>query len=141
MWVFQCLISPTEFCGLELVDTWLFSKITWLIDWQVTWGWQVRWGSFTLTHNLTKFDDHWHCETGDAPFCEYNVITWQMIYVTRWLWSTQLKSHLAKIGSDCPSEGGDKDFLISHDNWVSRFGWWNILTLNHKGYSKSNRAQ
>ena len=119
MWVFLCLISPTEFCGLELVDTWLFSKITWLIDWQVTWGWQVRWGPFTLTHNLTKFDDHWCRETGDATFCEYKVITWQMIYVTRWLWSTQFKSHLAKIGSHCPSEGGDKDISISLDRMIN----------------------
>ena len=31
--------------------------------------------------------------------------------VTRWLWSTQRKSQLAKIGSHCPSEGRDKAFL------------------------------
>ena len=34
-----------------------------------------------------------------------------MSYVTRWLWSTQLKSHLAKIGGHFPSEGGDKAFF------------------------------
>ena len=31
--------------------------------------------------------------------------------VTRWLWSTRLKSHLAKIGDHCPSEGGDEVFF------------------------------
>ena len=34
-----------------------------------------------------------------------------MGHVTRWLWSTQLKSQLSKIGSHCPSEGRDKAFL------------------------------
>ena len=33
-----------------------------------------------------------------------------MNHVTQWLWSTQLKSHYAKIGGYCPSEGGDKAF-------------------------------
>ena len=35
-----------------------------------------RVGSFAQTHNSTQFDGdgHWRCETGDAPFCEYNVI-------------------------------------------------------------------
>ena len=35
-----------------------------------------RVGRFARTHNSTQFDGdgHWRCETGDAPFCEYNVI-------------------------------------------------------------------
>ena len=33
-----------------------------------------------------------------------------MSHVTRWLWSTQLKSQLAKIGGHCPSEGEDETF-------------------------------
>ena len=36
-----------------------------------------------------------------------------MSHVTRWLWSTQLKSHLAKIGDHCPSEDGDKAFFFN----------------------------
>ena len=34
-----------------------------------------------------------------------------MSQVTRWLWSTQLKSQLAKIYGHGPSKGGDKAFL------------------------------
>ena len=33
---------------------------------------------------------------------------------TRWLWSTQLKSHLARTGGHCPSEGEDKTFFKYH---------------------------
>ena len=66
MWVFLCLISPTEFCSLALVDTWRFSKSPRSLDQQFTW--KSRWGSFTLTHNRTKFDGHCRCETGDTPF-------------------------------------------------------------------------
>ena len=43
-----------------------------------------------------------------------------MSHVARWLWSTQLKSHLAKIGGHCPSEGGDKVFLISRDYMINK---------------------
>ena len=33
------------------------------------------------------------------------------------MWSTQLKSHLARIGGHCPSKGGDKIFFyISRDS-------------------------
>ena len=40
--------------------------------------------------------------------------------VTRWLWSTQRKSQLAKIGSHCPSEGRDKAFLKkSRDHMIN----------------------
>ena len=43
-----------------------------------------------------------------------------MSHVTRWLRLTQLKSHLAKIGGHCPSEGGDKAFFcISRDYMIS----------------------
>ena len=37
-----------------------------------------------------------------------------MSHVTRWLWSTQFKSHLAKIGGHCPNEDGDKAFFAYH---------------------------
>ena len=137
------MISPTEFCSPALVNTWRFSKSTWLLDRQFTW--KGRRGSFTLTHNSTKFDCHWRSETGDAPFCEYNVITWKMGHLTRSLWSSQLKSQFAKIGSHCPSKGIDKASLkkISppHDQWVTWLGGRDTLNLNHKGYSKSNRPQ
>ena len=107
-------ISSWDTCGLALVDTWRFSKSTWSLDRLVIW--KSRWGPFFLTHNSTKFNGHWRCEMviGDAPFYEYNVITWQMSHVTRWLWSTQIKSHLAKIGDHCPSEGGDRAFFAYH---------------------------
>ena len=88
LWVFLCLISPAEFCGFELVDTWRLSKSTWSLVGQVTW--KSRWGSFIQTHNPTKFDDHWRFDTGDAPFCEYNMITWQMSHVKWWVWTSQL---------------------------------------------------
>ena len=40
--------------------------------------------------------------------------------VTRWLWSTQRKSQLSKIGSHCPSEGRDKAFLKkSRDHMIN----------------------
>ena len=40
-----------------------------------------------------------------------------MSHVTRWLWSTQHKSHLAKIRGNCPSKGRDKAFFcISRDH-------------------------
>ena len=43
-----------------------------------------------------------------------------MSHVKLWLWSTLLKSHLAKIGGNCPNEGGDKAFfLISRDHTIS----------------------
>ena len=116
IWVFLCLISPAEFCDLALVDTWCFSKSTWSLGQQVTW--KSRWDPFTLTHNRIKFNGYWRCETGDAPFCKYNGITWQMSGVDRRLWSIQLKAHLGKIGGHCPSDGGGKVFLYitwSHD--------------------------
>ena len=72
--VFLCVISSAEFCSPGLVDTWRFSKNTRSIDRQFTW--KNRSGSFTLTHNPTKFHGHWRCETGDVLFSEYNVITW-----------------------------------------------------------------
>ena len=137
------MLSPAEFCRPALVDTWRFSKSTRLLDRQFTS--KRRWGSFTLTYKPTKFDGHWHCKTGDAPFWEYHVITWQMGHVTRWLWSTQLKSQLTKIGSHCLSEGRDKAFLKkiswSHDQWITWLGGSDTLNLNHEGYSKSNRTQ
>ena len=43
-----------------------------------------------------------------------------MSHVTRWLWSTQLKSQLVKIGGHCPGEGGDKASLKkSRDRMIS----------------------
>ena len=42
------------------------------------------------------------------------------------------------------SRGGDKAFLHItwlHDQWVTWLGGWDSLTLNHKGYSKSNELQ
>ena len=42
-----------------------------------------------------------------------------MSHVTRWLWSTQRKSHLTKIGDHCPSAGGDKAFLILRDQMIN----------------------
>ena len=43
-----------------------------------------------------------------------------MSHVTRWLRLTQLKSHLAKIGDHCPSEGGDKAFFCkSRDHMIN----------------------
>ena len=43
-----------------------------------------------------------------------------MGHVTGWLWSTQLKSHLAKIGGHCPGEGGDKAlFCISCEYMIN----------------------
>ena len=124
------------------MDTWHFSKSTWSLDRQVTW--KSRWSLFILTHNPTKFNGHCRCETGDAHFCEYNVITWQMSHVTRWLWSTRLQSHLAKIGGHCPSEGADKVFFNitwSHNQWVTWPDGLDTLTLNHKGYSTIIRAK
>ena len=43
-----------------------------------------------------------------------------MSHVTRWLWSTQLKSQLAKIGGHCPSEDEDKTFSKKlHDHMTN----------------------
>ena len=43
-----------------------------------------------------------------------------MSHVTRWLRSTQFKSHLAKIGGHCPCEGRDKAFFcISRDHLIN----------------------
>ena len=130
-----------EFCDLALVDTWRFSKSTWSLDREGTW--KSRWGLLTLTHNPTKFNGHWRCETRDAHFYEYNAITLQMSQVTQWLWSIPLKTCLAEIGGHIPSKGGDKDFFKitrSHDQWVTWLDGLDILDLNHKGYSKSNRT-
>ena len=79
LWVYLCLVFTADFCGLALVDVCCFSKNTWTPDWQVTW--KTRWGTFTLTHNPTKCDGNWCCETGDALFCEYEwshdrLVTW-----------------------------------------------------------------
>ena len=44
-----------------------------------------------------------------------------MGHLTQWLWSSQLKSQLAKIGSHCPSKRRDKDFLKkSRDHVINR---------------------
>ena len=37
-----------------------------------------------------------------------------MSHWTRWLWSNQFKSHLAKIGGHCLSEGADNAFFAYH---------------------------
>ena len=43
-----------------------------------------------------------------------------MSHVTRWMWSTQIKSQLAKIGGHCPSTGGDKAFFKkSRDHMIN----------------------
>ena len=48
-----------------------------------------------------------------------------MSHVTRWLWSTQLESQLAKIGGHCPSDSGDKAFLRkSRDHTVNESCDW-----------------
>ena len=40
--------------------------------------------------------------------------------MTRWLWSTQLKSQFAKIGGHCPSKGGNKALLKkSRDHMIN----------------------
>ena len=40
--------------------------------------------------------------------------------MTRWLWSTQRKSQLAKIGGHCPSKGRDKAFFEkSRDHMIN----------------------
>ena len=135
------LLDISMFDCLGLVDTWRFSKRKCSLDGQVTW--KSRWGPFTLTHNPIRFNGNWRCETGDAPFCKYNVITWYINHVTWWLRSTQLKWHFAKIGGDCPKKSEDKLSLHirwSHDKWVTWIGGWDTFTLIHKGYSKSNRS-
>ena len=132
-------ISFSLFGISSWVDTWRFSKSAWSRDRQFTW--KSSWSPFTLTHNPTSE----LCETGDASFCEYKLIAWYMSHVTWWLWSIQLKSHLAKIGGHCPSEGRDKTFFMnirwSHDQWVTWVGGWDSLILNPKAYSKKNRTQ
>ena len=41
--------------------------------------------------------------------------------MTQLLWSTHIMSHLARIGSHCPGEGGDETFFyISRDHIESR---------------------
>ena len=43
-----------------------------------------------------------------------------MGHLTRWMWSSQLKSQLAKIGSHCPSKGIDKASLKkSRDHMIN----------------------
>ena len=74
LWVFLCLICSAEFCGRDLVGTWRFSKSKLSLDRQVTC--KCRRGFFTLIQNHNKFNGHWICETGDAPFCEYKMIAW-----------------------------------------------------------------
>ena len=49
LWIFLCLISPTEFCGFALVDTWRFSKSSWSLDRQVTWKSRLSLFALTLT--------------------------------------------------------------------------------------------
>ena len=83
------------------------SRSTWSIDRQVTRN--NRWGSFILTHNPTKFDYHWHWETGMHLFAD------TMWLHDRWVaWldvCSQLKSHFTKIGGHWPSEGRGKAFF------------------------------
>ena len=110
-----CLISPSEFCGIALVDTWRFSKSTW----------RSRWGSFTLTHNPTKFNGHWRCETGDVLFAN---IAWSHDrWVTLLHSCGQLKlSHtLIKLVAVVLEKVEIKSFLHitwSHDQWFTWLG-------------------
>ena len=55
--------------------------------------------------------------------------------MTRRLCLTQLKLHLDKIGGHCPRKVEIKLFLKARNYMIGR------LTLNQKGYSKSNKAQ
>ena len=89
MWIkFKYLLN-----NKKAFDLWVFLCLD-IFSW-ITW--KSRWALLTLTHNPTKFNGHWRCETGDAHFCKYNVITWQVSHVTRWLWSTRLKPHFLKL--------------------------------------------
>ena len=113
--------------------------ITWLTSY-----WKIRWVPFTITHHPTYFDGLWRCETGDTPFCKYNVITWKMSHVIQWLWSTQNKSQLAKTGDQCVAYMEIKLFkkiIWSQYHWVTSFDGGDILILNYKSNTKSNRTQ
>ena len=137
MRVFPYLISLAEFCGLALVDTWRFSKSTWSLDRQVTWN--SRWAPFTLTHNPTKFDGHWGCETWDAPFYKYNVITW-----LDGCSQLNLSHILLKLVTIVLEKVEIKLFINvmwSHDQWVVSPSGSDTLSLNHKDYSQSNGTQ
>ena len=43
-----------------------------------------------------------------------------MSHLTLWLWSTQLKSHLAKTGGHCRRKSGDYFFCTSHDPKINK---------------------
>ena len=48
------------------------------------------------------------------------------------------------IVKNCALAKVEKNFLHitwSHDQWVTWLGGWDTLTLNHEGYSKSNRTK
>ena len=137
---FLYLISPAEFCGLALVDTWRFSKSRWSLDRQVT---SVSsWDSFTLTIpslmviGIVILEMHLFAN-----------ITWSNDRWVPWLdGSGQLDlSHtLLKLVAIILAKVEVKLFLHiiwSHHQWVTWLGGWDTLTLNHKDYSKSNRTQ
>ena len=42
-----------------------------------------------------------------------------MSHVTRWLWSTQLKSQLVEIDGHCPSQAEISFFRISPDHMIN----------------------
>ena len=62
-----------------------------------------------------------------------------MSYMARWLWSTQIKSHLRKNDGHCPSKGGDKVFfLISRDHMINEIR--HPHPKSQRLYSNSNRT-
>ena len=115
LWVFLCSISPAEFCGLALVDTWRFSKSTWSIDRQV--AWKSRWGLFTLNHNPAMVIDAVKLEMH-----LFTNITWSHDRWVTWLnGSIQLNlSHtLLKLVTIVPAKMEIKVFLISRDHMIN----------------------
>ena len=133
MWVFPCLVSPAEFCGLALVNIWRFSKSTRPRDQQVT-G-RNKWGLFTLTHNPTKFDDIGLVKLEMYLFAN---IMWSVDRWAKWLdgrGQLNLSHTLAKIGGHCPSESKDKALLAYHMiTWLMSHvtRWVRITELNNK---------
>ena len=118
------------------------SRSTWSIDRQVTRN--NRWGSFTLTHNPTKFDYHWHWETGmhlfdDTMWLHDRWVAWLDVCSQLNLSHTLLK--LVAIDLAKVEVKHFFDITWSHDQWFTSLGGWDNLTLSRKGYSKSKRPQ
>ena len=114
---------PLEFCGLKLMDIWLFPKSTWSLDRQVTW--RSRWGPSPKLITLPTLMVIGVVKLVMHLFAQ---IAWSNYRWVMWLdgcCQLNLSQILIKLVAIVLTEVEIKPFLhitLSHDQWFRWLG-------------------